>query len=66
MGWEGIKLAAEYDGDHHRSDPAVIAYDIKRAEDLDELGWVDIRVAARHRAEDVIRRLRRAWDARTH
>ena len=66
MGWEGIKLAAEYDGDHHRSDPAVFAYDIKRAEDLDELGWVDIRVAARHRAEDVIRRLRRAWDARTH
>ena len=47
-------IASEYDGDHHRSDPAVFANDIKRAEDLDELGWVDIRVAARHRAEDVI------------
>ena len=34
-------LAVEYDGEHHRADPAVFAYDIKRSEDLDELGWID-------------------------
>jgi very-short-patch-repair endonuclease len=65
MGWEDIKLAAEYDGDHHRSDPVVFAYDIRRLDDLRERGWTIIRVAARHRSDDVIPRLRRAWDALT-
>jgi hypothetical protein len=63
MGWEDIKLAAEYDGDHHRSDPVVFAYDIRRLDDLRELGWTIIRVAARHRSDDVVSRVRRAWDA---
>jgi very-short-patch-repair endonuclease len=65
MGWEDIKLAVEYDGDHHRVDQIRFAYDIKRSEDLNELGWVDIRVAARHHPADVLRRVRRAWDARS-
>ncbi|MGX9787457.1 endonuclease domain-containing protein [Mycobacterium sp. MMS18-G62] len=65
MGWEDIKLAAEYDGDHHRSDPGQWAYDIRRLEDLRELGWTHVRVVARHRAADIIRRLQRAWDALT-
>jgi very-short-patch-repair endonuclease len=65
MGWEDIKLAAEYDGDHHRSDPDQWAYDIRRLEDLRELGWTHVRVVARHRAADIIRRLQRAWDALT-
>ena len=44
MGWEDIMLAVEYDGDHHRSDPAVSPMTSSDAEDLDELGWIDIRV----------------------
>jgi very-short-patch-repair endonuclease len=65
MGWEDIKLAAEYDGDHHRADPDVFAYDIRRLDDLRELGWTLVRVAARHRADEVIARFSRAWDACT-
>ena len=65
MGWEDIKLAAEHDGDHHRSGPVVFAYDIRRLDDLRERGWTIIRVAARHQSDDVIPRLRRAWDALT-
>jgi very-short-patch-repair endonuclease len=63
MGWEDRMLAVEYDGDHHRSDPIQFAYDIRRLADLDELGWRLVRVAARSRPDDVLRRVRKAWDA---
>jgi very-short-patch-repair endonuclease len=65
MGWESIKLAVEYDGDHHRSDPIQFAYDIRRLEDLRELGWTVIRVVARHRSADVIPRVKQAWHTLT-
>jgi len=65
MGWEDIKLAVEYDGDQHRVDPVRFAYDVMRLEDLHELGWTNIRVTRRHRAADVVQRVRRAWDAHT-
>jgi very-short-patch-repair endonuclease len=65
MGWEDIKLAVEYDGDQHRVDPIQFAYDIRRLEDLHELGWFDVRVTARHHSADVLRRVRRAWDSRS-
>jgi hypothetical protein len=66
MGWEDIKLAVEYDGDQHRVDPVQFAYDIRRLDDLHELGWIDIRVTARHDPIDVIHRVRRAWESRAH
>ena len=65
MGWEDIKLAAEYDGDHHRADPDVFAYDIRRLDDLRALGWTHVRVAARNRSDEVLARLRRAWTSLT-
>jgi very-short-patch-repair endonuclease len=65
MGWEDIKLAVEYEGDHHRVDRARFAYEIQRLEDIAELGWLDIRVAARHHPFEVLRRIQRAWDAQT-
>ena len=65
MGWEHIKLAVEYDGEQHRTDPIQFAYDIQRSEDLDELSWLRVRVVARNRPADVLRRVRRAWDARS-
>ena len=60
-GWADIKLAAEYDGEQHRKDPEQYAYDIRRSEDLDVLGWTRIRVVKRHDEADVLRRLDRAW-----
>jgi hypothetical protein len=64
MGWEEIKLAVEYDGDQHRVDRWQYAHDVRRLEDLHELGWTDIRVTAQHHPADVIRRVRHAWDGR--
>jgi very-short-patch-repair endonuclease len=62
MGWEDIKLAAEYDGDHHRTTRDRFAYEIERAEDLHTLGWTVVKVTARHQPASVLRRLERAWD----
>jgi very-short-patch-repair endonuclease len=64
MGWEEIKLATEYDGEHHRENPTVFAYDIQRSEDLDELGWTRIRVVKENRQADILRRLERAWHSK--
>ncbi|WP_460357767.1 hypothetical protein [Mycobacterium sp. ZZG] len=64
MGWENLKLAVEYDGDQHRVDPMQFAHDILRAEDLDELEWTRVRVVKAAHADDVLRRVRRAYDAR--
>lgn len=63
MGWEDMKLAAEYDGDHHRTDPVRFGYDIKRAEELAELGWKVIRVIKSDPERDIVRRLERAWSS---
>jgi very-short-patch-repair endonuclease len=65
MGWEDIMLALEYDGDHHRTSRERFAYEIERAEDLNELGWTVVRAAARHPSATVLRRVQRAWDACT-
>jgi hypothetical protein len=65
MGWRELLLAVEYDGDQHRTDRTRFAYEIERAEDIRELGWLVIRVAARNHPAEVLRRVRRAWDSRT-
>lgn len=57
MGWEEIKVAAEYEGDHHRTNPTVFTKDIRRYDDVTELGWIDIRVTARDTDGDIIRRV---------
>jgi hypothetical protein len=61
MGWEHLMLAIEYDGEQHRIDSVQYAYDIRRSEDLSELGWTRLRVVKTNTAADVVRRLDRAW-----
>ncbi|MDQ2638698.1 MAG: hypothetical protein M3Y83_17685, partial [Actinomycetota bacterium] len=65
MGWEDLKLAVEYEGDHHRTTRDRFAYEIHRLEDIAEIDWLNIRVAARHHPADILRRVRRAWEARS-
>lgn len=64
MGWEDIKVAVEYDGDHHRSLRTQYAKDIGRLEMLERYGWIVVRVIAEHHPSDIIRRVRDARDRR--
>jgi hypothetical protein len=64
MGWEQLKLAVEYDGDHHRTDRRQFNKDIRRGEALTELGWIDVRVTAEDTEGSVIARVSAAWDRR--
>jgi hypothetical protein len=62
MGWEEIKLALDYEGDHHRTSRRVFNHDIVRHEALTtELGWIDIRVTIENTTGDILRRLAAAW-----
>jgi hypothetical protein len=60
MGWEEFKVAAEYDGDQHRSDRRQYVKDIRRHEAVDDLGWQVVRVVAEDRPVDVIDRVSNA------
>lgn len=64
MGWEQLKLAVEYDGDHHRTDRRQFNKDIRRGEALTELGWIHVRVTAEDTEGGVIARVSAAWDRR--
>jgi hypothetical protein len=65
MGWEDIKLAVEYDGDHHRTDRRQFNKDIRRAESVAELGWINVRITAEDMTGGIIARVSAAWQRRT-
>jgi hypothetical protein len=65
MGWEDLKIAVEYDGDHHRSDRSQFGWDIRRLERLQSLGWIVIRVVAGDRPAEIVRRVNSALSSRT-
>ena len=44
MGWEDFMVAAEYDGDQHRTDRRQIVKDIYRLDKFRDLGWIVVRV----------------------
>lgn len=60
MGWAELKVAVEYDGDHHRTNRSQFSYDIRRLEMLARRGWIVIRVTADDSPEAVLRRVRDA------
>jgi very-short-patch-repair endonuclease len=64
LGWEKYMVAVEYDGDHHRSDRRQYLKDIRRLEMLERMGWLIVRVVAEDHPADVMRRVRRALQAR--
>lgn len=65
MGWEDVKVAAEYDGEQHRSDRRQYTWDIRRLEMLEHRGWNVIRVIAGDPPVDIVRRIRAAVALRT-
>lgn len=64
MGWRDFKVAAEYDGDHHRKSRRQYVKDIARLRMLEALGWIVIRVIAEDKPRDVIARVEAALIAR--
>jgi hypothetical protein len=64
MGWEHIKVAIDYEGDHHWMNRRRFNHDIRRAEAVTELGWIDIRVTAEDAEAGIILRVRAAWERR--
>jgi hypothetical protein len=65
MGWEDLQLGIEYEGDHHRTDRRQFNRDIRRAEAVAELGWIDLRVTAEDTPGGIIARVSAAWQRRT-
>jgi len=65
MGWEDVKVAADYEGDHHRTDPARFNNDIRRHEAVTELGWIDVRVTSQDTEGGIVRRLAAAFARQT-
>ncbi|ORB33903.1 hypothetical protein [Mycobacterium persicum] len=61
MGWEHIKVAVEYEGDHHRTDRRQFNRDIARVEALTELGWIVVRVTVEDVPGGILRRVAVAW-----
>jgi hypothetical protein len=60
MGWKRFKVAAEYDGDQHRTSRRQYVRDLRRLKQLEELGWIVIRVIVEDRPADIVRRVREA------
>ena len=64
MGWEDIKVAVEYEGDHHRTDRRQFNRDIARFEELTGLGWIIVRVTVEDVPGGILRRVAAAWARR--
>ena len=64
LGWEDIKVAADYDGEHHR-DPVRFNKDIRRHDEITDLGWIDVRVTSRDTEGGILQRIAKAWARRT-
>jgi hypothetical protein len=64
MGWRDFMVAAEYDGDQHRTDRPQYVKDMRILRKLAELGWIVIRVIKEDSEDDIIRRVHRALTSR--
>ncbi|MDP0398304.1 endonuclease domain-containing protein [Tsukamurella strandjordii] len=67
LAYPELRLAIEYDGDHHWLDRRQRAHDIDRYDRLDRLGWRVVRVSAEllgDRPHEVLARIEREFTAR--
>lgn len=60
MGWEDIKVGVEYDGEQHRLNDWQYRWDLRRADRLQRLRWINVRVTAGDRRDEILRRVRAA------
>ncbi|WP_409435571.1 endonuclease domain-containing protein [Mycobacterium sp. SMC-14] len=64
LGWEKYRVAAEYDGDQHRTDRSQYVKDHQRQRRLEAVGWINIRVINEDHPGDVTARVRTALQSR--
>ena len=64
MGWEDLLVAAEYDGDQHRTNRAQYVKDLKPQPKLERLGWIVVRVVKEDSEHDIIQRVHDALTSR--
>ena len=64
LGWEKYRVAAEYDGDQHRTDRPQYVKDHQRQRRLEAVGWINIRVINEDHPRDVTARVRAALQSR--
>lgn len=67
MAWVELRIAVEYDGDHHRTDRDTFRHDRARGNAFVVADWLTIHVTARdvHRPAAFLERLRQAFALRT-
>ncbi len=64
MGWEDVKIAIDYEGEHHRRTQREFNKGIRRHDAVTELGWTDIRMTVGDTDGGIIARLKQAWERR--
>ncbi|MCZ8378810.1 hypothetical protein O6P37_08065 [Mycobacterium sp. CPCC 205372] len=64
MGWEDLRIAVEYDGEHHQTHRRHYVWDMERQERIRRLGWHHVRVIKEDRTPDILRRVAAAWALR--
>ncbi|WP_018602259.1 hypothetical protein [Mycobacterium sp. 155] len=60
MGWDDIKVGVEYDGEQHRLNDWQYRWDLRRADRLQRRRWINVRVTAGDRRDEILRRVRAA------
>lgn len=64
MGWKDLMVSVEYDGEQHRLNDWQYRWDLRRAERVQRVGWLNVRVSAGERRDDILRRIRAARASR--
>jgi hypothetical protein len=69
MGWEDFMVAAEYDGDQHRTNRPQYIKDVRVLPKLQRMGWDVVRVLKEDRDDDILDRaycalVARGWDGK--
>jgi hypothetical protein len=64
MGWEDLMIAAEYDGDQHRTDRTQYTWDVVRLRRILRRNWLHVKVIAEDSRADIINRVTQAWRQR--
>lgn len=64
MGWEDLKIAVEYDGEHHQKNRDQYIWDEQRLRLIRARDWLHIKVIKEDEPDDVTARVKRAWALR--